>query len=280
MRWRVRRYKRFMMLSLILFIIGTGLLAGFLAGLLGIGGGIVLVPALYYGFIYLGFDDAHLMHIAIGTSLGVIIPTGLISAYSHYKRGNIDFCFVRRIAVFIVIGVLSGAAAADMMSGTVLKMIFACALVMLSFLMLINVQGKMKSETQSLSKNIADMPAGIGIGALSALMGIGGATLSVPYMGFRGMVIHRAIGTASAIGPIIALPGAIGFIVAGLDQAPGISYTAGYFHWLAWVLIVPFSMIAAPIGVRVNGAVNAVLLKKIFALFVLIVAAKMMFDAF
>ena len=259
----------------LMFALGAG--AGFLAGLLGIGGGIVLVPGLYYLFKHLGFDGDVLMHMSVGTSLAVIIPTGFISARAHIKKGAVRIDLVKRIGAGIIIGVGAGTLIADYISGDSLKLVFACTLILFAGLMQIDPQ-KFRLRNDVPSRPWTEL-AGVIVGTLSTLMGVGGATLNVPFLTLHGVPIHTAVGTSSAIGPLIAIPGAIGFIVIGWNQSGLPPLSLGYVNLLAMLAIVPFSMLAAPWGVRAAHGVSVVTLRQIFSAFIVIVAARMLYSA-
>lgn len=263
-----------------LILMALGGVAGFLAGLLGVGGGLVLVPGLFFSLSALGYDSIHLMHMAVGTSLAIIIPTGLTSARAHAKRGAVRMDLVRKIGPGILLGVAFGTVLAAQISGEHLKLIFAVVLFFLSLLMMVD------STRFHCAKDVPGQPwaimAGGVIGGLSSLMGIGGATISVPYMTLCRVAIHQAIGTASALGLVIAIPAALGYVVigwgAGTDNAlPPLSL--GYVNMLAFFLIVPFSVFAAPWGARAAHCISVGHLRKIFALFLIIVALRMLYNA-
>lgn len=261
---------------LIPLLIALGLAAGFMAGLLGIGGGIILVPGLYFIFSTLGFSQNVLMHLAVGTSLAIIIPTGLSSAWSHYKRGAVQKDLLRLIGPGIVLGGAAGAVIADRLDGHALTLIFACALIVFAGLM--QIPPKERREGHGIGP-VKGISGGFFVGVLSSLMGIGGATLNVPFMTLNGVTIHRAVATASALGPFIALPGALGFILIGLNESGLPPFALGYVHLPALFLIAPLGVIAAPWGVRAAHAVSVVTLRRIFSLFVVTVAVKMIMDA-
>lgn len=257
-------------------IIALGGVAGFMAGLLGIGGGMILVPGLYYLFSLCGFDHPQLMHLAVGTSLAIIIPTGLSSARAHYKKGGVRLDIVRAVGPGIVIGVGIGTLIADSLSGHGLKIIFAAALVVFALLM------QIPAEKFRLRDHMPAQPwptfAGMLIGALSTLMGIGGATLNVPYQTLNGVPIHTAIGSSSAMGPLIALPGAIGFIIIGWHETGLPPLSLGYVSVLALAAIAPVSVMAAPWGARAAHALPVKSMRRVFSFFIVMIAAKMMYD--
>lgn len=262
-------------LTLLIFYIALGACAGFLAGLLGVGGGIVLVPGLFYIFRSMMWPEIT-MHMAVGTSLAVIVPTGFVSAYAHWKKSAVDFDLVWRIGIGVVAGAVTGSVLANHLSGESLKMIFACAIVVLAFVMTSN------PARFSFYKEVPGQPwsslAGFVIGGISSLIGVGGATLSVPYMSMCQVPIHRAIGTASALGLVIAVPASLGFIVIGLDEPGRLPHSLGFVNMNAWASIVIVSAVCAPCGAWLAHKVPVNILRKVFAAFMVIVALRMWFE--
>lgn len=260
---------------LIPLLLLLGVTSGILAGLLGIGGGIVLVPGLYHLFHHLGYDPDILMHLAVGTSLAIIIPTGISSARSHAKKGAVDMGLVRMIAFGLIAGVMAGAFIAGNISGNSLTIVFAVALTVFAFLM--NIPPRVASE-KPLSQPTASI-GGFVVGVLSSLMGIGGATLNVPFMTLHGVPIHRAVGSSSAMGPLIAIPGTIGFAIIGwhISGLPPLSF--GYINMAAFAVIAPASVLAAPLGVMLAHKLNVKHLRIVFSVFLIVVAAKMAWGA-
>ncbi len=254
-------------------IAALGAFAGFLAGLLGIGGGIVLVPGLFFIFSALGFTSPHLMHLAVGTSLAIIVPTGFSSARTHWKKGNVDTGLLRVIGPGILLGVVSGTALASGLTGVELKMVFATAILIFAVMMVTN-PSRIKLFKQ-VPGPLGSGLAGFVIGNISTLIGIGGATLSVPYMSMGQVPMHRAIGTASALGLFIAIPAAAGFfwIGRGAEGLPPLSF--GYVNVLAWAAIIPISVSVAPLGAKTAHRFSVDTLRRIFAVFMVIVAVKM-----
>lgn len=260
---------------LIPLLLMLGVLSGVLAGLLGIGGGIVLVPGLYHLFHHLGYDQDILMHLAVGTSLAIIIPTGLSSARSHAKKGAVDMGLVRMIGFGLVIGVMAGTFVAGNISGNSLTVIFAVALAFFAILM--NIPPRVK-DAKPLAQSIASI-GGLVVGVLSSLMGIGGATLNVPFMTLHGVPIHRAVGSSSAMGPLIAIPGTIGFAIIGWHVAGLPPLSLGYINMAAFIVIAPASVLAAPLGVMLAHKLNVKHLRIVFSIFLIIVATKMAWGA-
>ena len=254
-------------------------LAGFLAGLLGIGGGLVLVPGLYYIFTSLGFNDPNIMHMAVGTSLATIVATGISSARAHHKKSNVRFDLVKKIGIGMVIGVGIGTLIAASVSGIWLQVFFAAALTILALLMRINPE-KFKNK-----RDIPNQPwpamAGTVTGVVSTLMGIGGAALNVPYMALHNVSIHRSIGTAAAMGLMVAIPGALGFLIIGWGVEDGMPpFSLGYINLLALGIIVPVTVLFAPLGVHVGHLFSTRKLRNVFSIFMVIISLRMLFEVF
>lgn len=268
----------FEILPLILLLLCLGAVAGFLAGLLGVGGGIVLVPGLFYVFESIqadyGFDAAYLMHLSVATSLAIIVPTGFSSAYSHYKRESVDFHLVRTIGGGIVVGVVLASWIASGLDAQSMKIIFASAIMILAIVMIMG-RARFAREEEAPFKPIETGIAGIVIGCISALIGIGGATLSVPYMSIKGVKMHRAVGTASALGLVIAVPATLSYIVIGWHIETLPLYSLGFVNILAWACIIPMSVAIAPLGARAAHRVSVKKLKITFAVFMVLVALNM-----
>lgn len=267
---------------LIIALLALATLAGFLAGLLGIGGGLVLVPGLYYIFNHLGYTADNIMHLAVGTSLATIIATGISSARAHHKKGGVRFDLVKKIGLGMLIGVVIGTYIASETTGTGLKIVFASALVFFALLMQINLQ------KFNLFQDIPKQPwptfAGTIIGTICTLMGIGGAALNVPYMTLHNVPIHKAIGSSAALGLVIAIPGVIGFLLIGqLGQGSGSElppFSIGYVNFLALAIIVPVTVLMAPVGVNVTHKFSVKTLRRVFSLFLVIIAIRMIFEVF
>lgn len=264
------------LLFLSVLLIALGGVAGFVAGLLGVGGGIILVPGLYYSFTSLGYNPETMMHIAIGTSLAIIVPTGFASAWTHWKKGHVDRNLVRSIGAGIIFGVGVGSYLAGYLSTYHLKLIFACAILCFAFLIQCDPQKMRWRDT--MPRQPGPFAGGIGIGALSTLMGIGGGTMNVPFMTMHGVPIHRAIGSAAAMGLCIAIPGSVGFMLIGwnIDALPPLSI--GYVNLLALGVIAPISVSFAPLGAKVAHRCSGQLLRRFFAGFMVIIAGKMLLE--
>jgi uncharacterized membrane protein YfcA len=254
-------------------LLGAGAIAGFIAGLLGVGGGIVVVMALYFILAAIGVDETLRMHVAVGTSLSCIVLTSLASAYAHNKRAKVDFALLKDWAPGIVIGVFAGSGLALLIDGRTLTAIFAgFAFVMSIYMAAAPLSWRVASEPPRgvLAKLIPAF-----IGGVSALMGIGGGTLSVPVLSLYGFPMHKAVSTAAAIGFMIGVPGTIGFIIGGWGE-PGLPrFSLGYVNLLALILIIPTAIAFAPIGVRAAHALPVRGLRIAFAVFLAATAIRM-----
>lgn len=258
-------------------LLTLGVIGGFLAGLLGVGGGIILVPGLYMIFEYLhpsmGFDPVHIMHVCVATSLAVIVPTGLSSAMAHNRRGSVDMALVRMIGIGIFIGAVGATVLARGIDGHVMKMVFATALMFMALAMIVNPARFRMSE--HMPKQPFPTLAGVVMGALSGLIGIGGATMSVPYMTLHGVNMHKAVGSASALGLVIAVPSTIGYMIIGMDIDNLPPFSLGYVNYMAWGCIIPASILCAPLGARAAHMVSVKRLKIFFAIFMILLALNM-----
>ncbi len=254
----------------------TGVIAGLIAGLLGVGGGIVIVPVLYHLFSVLEIDPAVRMHMAVGTSLATIIPTSIISARSHYAKGSMDLALLRSLGPFVLLGAIAGGFAGSLFEGAMLSTIFATVALLVAGNMAFRREGS--SLRQALPGNAGKGAIGGLIGSISAVMGIGGGTLGVPVLSAFNFPIRRAVGTASALGVIIGVPGAIGFAVAGLGVADRPPASIGYINFIGFALIVPLTMRMAPIGANIAHRINPARLRLAFAIFLALTAVRMFLD--
>jgi uncharacterized membrane protein YfcA len=264
------------MLPLIAVLLVTGAFAGLFAGLLGIGGGIVLVPALYYSFIWLGFEDDLMMHVSVATSFLIMIPIGLSSARAHWKKGAVKTELLKNIGPGVLIGVLIGTIIAAHINGGSLRNVFALSLLLLSITMFIN-PSRITSVNGMPGRLGAGM-AGMFIGALASLIGIGGAIMSVPFMNICKIPMHHAVGTASALGVVISVPALIGYIYIGLGEEGRPPFSIGYANLLAWIVITPISVAIAPVGASIAHKLPAARLSKIFGCLLILLSLRMLYD--
>jgi uncharacterized membrane protein YfcA len=254
-------------------LLATGVAAGILAGLLGVGGGIVMVPVLYYVFGALDVSDDVRIHMAVGTSLAAMIPTSIRSALAHKKRGTVDIPLFKAWAPAVLLGAIAGAVIAPHASSEVLRAVFAVCALLISLNMIVgNERLKIASQLPSLlwQRLSATLIAGT-----SVMMGIGGGTFTVPYLSLFGYQIHRAVSTAAAIGILIAIPGAIGFSIGGLGVEERPLYSLGYTSLIGVLLITPATILATPWGVALAHRLDPAWLRRAFALFLALTGLRM-----
>jgi uncharacterized protein len=262
-------------LEVCLLLLTIGCAGGFLSGLLGVGGGILFVPALYFAMSAFEMDSQHAMHLAVGTSLAVVFATGSISALGHHRRGAVDITIMKSWGMFIVGGVVLGSVFATAVNGEVLKRIFAAVTFVLSFYMALSKERPKGKPGQLLTEKIQHGIC-VGIGIVSSMIGVGGAILTVPMMSYIGTPMTRAMGTGAALGLLISLPGTIGYMLAGLPHLKELPlYSVGYVNLVAVAFIIPASMLMAPIGVRTSHTLPHTMLRRVFAAVMLIVSIRM-----
>ena len=247
--------------------------AGFMAGLLGVGGGIIMVPALYYAFTVLDFELATRMHLAVGTSLAIIIPTSIISTKTHMEYDAVDFKMVKSFGIFILLGVIAGTFLAVNLKTPTLVLFFSIFAFMVG-LFFIFLREKLVENPKTIS-NIVKNISGIVIGFISVPLGIGGGSLMVPFMRTFGYDIRKSIGTAAAVGFLISLSGTITMIMGGkiIDNI-NTPFSVGYINLLGFAVFVPVTMIMARFGAKAVYKIDKKLLSKIFGTFLLIVSIR------
>jgi uncharacterized membrane protein YfcA len=263
------------LLPLLAFLLAIGAFAGVLAGLLGVGGGIVLVPAFFYSFQVLGYEGEQLMQVCLATSLATIVVTSVRSVMSHNKKGAVDWEILRSWAPGIAIGSIIGVSVAAQLRSDMLQAIFGVLAMIIGVYM-----GLGKSEWRL----APDMPKGArragmspAVGFLSVLMGIGGGSFGVPLMTLHNVAIHRAVATAAGFGLVIAVPGVLGFLLVTVEPASRPPYTVGTVNLVAFAIIVAMTMITAPIGANLAHRMDPKPLKRIFGLFLTLVALNMLY---
>lgn len=263
---------------LIAALAGAGLFAGVLAGLFGIGGGIVIVPVLEAVLASLGVDPAIRMHVAVATSLATIIPTSIASSLAHYRRQSVDLPVVKRWSAFIVIGTFLGAWFAAGVDSTVLAIIFACVTFLIALRTLSHYEpGQLAAEVPS-TPVVGVIP--VLIGAISTVMGIGGGVMSVIALRIFGQPVRRAVGTAALLGLAIAVPGTLGMVVAGWDDPRLPAWTAGFVSLPGVLAIAPLTVLAAPLGARLAHRIPEKVTQRLFGAFLLLVSARLFFRVF
>lgn len=265
------------LVPLVIAVIASGLLGGLVAGLLGVGGGIVIVPVLEFALGAAGVDPRITMNIAVATSMATIIPTAIVSSRAHTRRGSVDFGIVRAWAAPIVLGALLGSLAVARFEATVLAAIFGIAALAVAAKMLLPLEHVVVAQDVPRSWAGAWLPGAIG--CLASLMGVGGGTLGVPVMTLCNIPIHRAVGTAALLGLWISVPATLGFLVARPDIPTPLS-TVGYVNLVGFALIAPASVIMAPLGARLAHSLSRRHLSIAFGAFLLVVAARMLYRGF
>lgn len=260
-------------LPLALGLLATGVAAGILAGLLGVGGGIVIVPVLFHIFTGLDVDEAIRMHLAVGTSLATIIPTSIRSMRAHAKKGAVDYEIMKAWGLPILVGVIIGAWAAARVDGRVLTGIFASFALLAAFNLAFGRENWRLGASLP-SKPVQSLMAG-GMGVLSTMMGIGAGTFGVTIMTLYNVAIHRAVATAAGLGIFIAIPGTIGFLISGAGVAGRPLFSIGYINLVGFAFIAVATVLAAPLGVRLAHALPRETLKRAFAFFLVLTSMRM-----
>lgn len=253
----------------------TGLVAGTLAGMLGVGGGIVIVPVLYHLFTLLGIDESVRMHVAVGTSLATIVPTSIMSSLAHRKRGSLDVSLIKNLLPSVIVGVVAGSVASRYLSGSVLTGVFATVALVVAMNM------AFKRDDFAVGNGLPGLFGtaliGSGIGGLSTLMGIGGGTLSVPILNALRVPMHTAVGTGAMLGMFISFPGAVAFIINGLSVENRPPASLGYVNLLGMALIVPATMVTTGLGAKLAHAIDARRLRQVFAVFLTLTSLRMFY---
>ncbi len=262
----------------VLGLVGAGLFAGFVGGLFGIGGGAVVVPALYLLFTALGVDEDVRMHVAIGTSLSTIIATSWRSLTAHRQAGAVDFDVLKTWGPWIMTGAIAGAAVAGFASTEALLFVFGFGLLLIAAQM-----GLGNPDWRA----FRDLPRGLwrvftasGIGLFSALMGIGGGAFGVTVLTLSGRPMHQAVATASGFGAAIALPAALGYVIAGWGREGLPPWSLGFVSLPGFVMLAALTAITAPMGARLAHRLPQLSLKRAFAIFLALIAVNMLREAF
>jgi uncharacterized membrane protein YfcA len=260
-------------INLLAVLAAAAAIAGFMAGLLGVGGGIIMVPALYYAFTVLDFDIITRMHLSVGTSLAIIIPTSIISTKTHMEHDAVDFKMVKSFGSFILLGVILGTFLAVNLKTPALVLFFSLFAFMVG-LFFIFLREKLVDNPKKISDMIKNI-SGIIIGFISIPLGIGGGSLMVPFMRTFGYDIRKSIGTAAAVGFLIATSGTVTMAIGGkLINNVSTPLSLGYINLLGFLVFVPVTMIMARIGAKAVYRIDKKLLSKIFGIFLIIVSIR------
>ena len=254
----------------------TAIPVGFVAGLFGIGGGLITVPFLYYIFGSLGIDQSYTMHLAVGTSFAIIIPTSIVSVLTHHKFKAVDFNIVKSYGVYVIMGVIFGTLFAASLKTKSLVLFFSIVIFVLSIYLLL-IKEKEKDVLIDIKLNLKII-LGFIVGFISAPMGIGGAIMNVPILKFFGYSINKAIGSAAAIGFLIALFGAIGFLVTGAYLKTNLPLSFGFLNIPAFLIFIPITTFMARIGAKTVHKIDKNKISKIFGIFLLVISIKFLFE--
>ncbi len=254
----------------------TAIPVGFVAGLFGIGGGLITVPFLYYIFSLLDIDQQYIMHLSVGTSFGIIIPTSIASVLTHHKFNAVDFKIVKNYGLFVVLGVIIGTIFAASLKTKSLVLFFSIVILFLGVYLLL-----IKEKEQNIvveMKLYLKIILGSIVGFISSVMGIGGAVMNVPILKYFGYSINKAIGSAAAIGFLIALFGAIGFLITGNYLQTNLPMSAGFLNIPAFLIFIPITTFMARIGAKTVHKIDKKKISKFFGIFLIIVASKFFFE--
>ena len=254
----------------------TAVPVGFVAGLFGIGGGLITVPFLYYIFSKLGIDQAYLMHLAVGTSFAIIIPTSTVSVLTHHKFKAVDFDIVKSYGIFVVLGVIVGTIFAASLKTKSLVLFFSIVILFLGIYLLL-LKEKEKNIIIKIKLHLKII-LGFIVGFVSAPMGIGGAVMNVPILKFFGYSINKAIGSAAAVGFLIALFGAIGFIISGSYLKTNLPLSIGFLNIPAFLIFIPITTFMARIGAKTVHKIDKNKISKFFGIFLLLIATKFFYE--
>ena len=254
----------------------TAVPVGFVAGLFGIGGGLITVPFLYYIFGKLGIDQAYIMHLAVGTSFAIIIPTSIVSVLTHHKFKAVDFDIVKSYGIFVVSGVIVGTIFAASLKTRSLILFFSIIILFLGIYLLL-----LKEKEKNIIINIKlhlKIILGLIVGFISAPMGIGGAVMNVPILKFFGYSINKAIGSAAAVGFLIALFGALGFLISGSYLKTNLPLSIGFLNIPAFLIFIPITTFMARIGARTVHKIDKNKISKFFGIFLILIAIKFFYE--
>ncbi len=264
-------------LFFLLIMAVTAIFAGFFAGFFGIGGGIITVPCLFYIFGAIGMDKSFIMHLAVGTSFAIIVPTAIMSVFTHYKHKAVDFDIVKTYGIFVVFGVIIGSFFAASMHTKSLILFFSIILYLLALnLIFLKDKTKIKLKFSFPQRTVL----GFIVGFVSSLMGIGGAIMNVPILKFVGYTINKAIGSAASIGFLISVFGSLGFLISGTIVETDMPLSVGFINIPAFLIFIPITIIMAKVGATSVHKMKRGIIAKLFGIFLIIIASRFLFDYF
>ena len=255
----------------------TAIFAGFFAGFFGIGGGIITVPCLFYIFGAIGMDKSFIMHLAVGTSFAIIVPTAIMSVYTHYKHKAVDFSVIRNYGIFVVAGVIIGTFFAASMQTKSLVLFFSIVMYLLALnLIFLKEKVKMRLKFSLLQRSAL----GLIVGFVSSLMGIGGAIMNVPILKFVGYTINKAIGSAASIGFFISVFGCLGFLITGILVKIDMPFSVGFINVPAFLIFIPITILMARVGATTVHKMKREIITRLFGFFLIIIASRFLYDYF
>ena len=264
-------------LFLLIIMSVTAVVAGFFAGFFGIGGGIITVPCLFYIFGAVGIDKSFIMHLAVGTSFAIIVPTAIMSVFTHYKHQAVDFNIIKTYGIFVVIGVIIGTFFAASMQTKSLVLFFSIIIYLLALnLIFLKDKTKIRLKFTLLQRTVF----GFIVGFVSSLMGIGGAIMNVPILKFVGYTINKAIGSAASIGFLISVFGFLGFLLSGILIKTNIPLSVGFINIPAFLIFIPITVMMAKVGASTVHKIKREIIAKLFGFFLIIIASRFLYDYF
>ena len=256
----------------------TAIPVGFVAGLFGIGGGLITVPFLFFMFGSLNINQEYIMHLAVGTSFAIIIPTSVVSIITHHKFKSVDFNIVKSYGAFVILGVIFGTILAALLITKILVLFFSIIIFLLGTYLLL-LKEKEKNVVLKIKLHLKII-LGFLVGFISAPMGIGGAVMNVPILKFFGYSINKAIGSAAAIGFLIAVFGTVGFLITGSYLKTNIPLSIGFVNIPAFLIFIPITTFMARIGARTVHTIDKNRISKYFGVFLLIIGSKFLYEYF
>ena len=254
----------------------TAVPVGFVAGLFGIGGGLITVPFLYYIFNSQGVEQQYLMHLAVGTSFAIIIPTAMVSVVTHHKFKAVDFGIVKSYGIFVILGVIAGTFFAASLKTKSLVLFFSIIILILGIYLLL-LKEKENNVVIEIKLHLKIL-LGFIVGFISAPMGIGGAIMNVPILKFFGYTINKSIGSAAAIGFLIAVFGSVGFLISGSYLNTNLPLSIGFLNIPAFLIFIPITIIMAKVGATYVHKIKREIITKLFGLFLIFIASRFLYD--
>ena len=255
----------------------TAVFAGFFAGFFGIGGGIITVPCLFYIFGAVGIDKSFIMHLAVGTSFAIIVPTAMMSVFTHYKHKAVDFGVVKTYGIFVILGVVIGTFFAAYMHTKSLVLFFSVIIYLLDLnLIFLKDKTKIKLKFNLLQRSFL----GFIVGFISSLLGIGGAIMNVPILKLVGYSINKAIGSAASIGFLISIFGCLGFLISGILIKTNLPLSTGFINIPAFLVFIPITIIMARVGANTIHKMKREIIAKLFGFFLIIIASRFLYEYF